>query len=81
MSAACGILPIEKAEQLFFSESPARQAKAKAFCDSCNMRSACLQMALDNQIEYGIFGGMTANEREVMLNEINSCFTSSGTTA
>lgn len=81
MSAACAILPIQEAEKLFFSESPIKQAKAKELCKSCTYTAECLQMALDNSIEYGIFGGMTVVEREAMLNEINSCFTDSGTKA
>lgn len=79
--AACAVISVEEAEKIFFSESATKQAKAKAFCNSCEMSAACLQMALDNRIEYGIFGGMTADEREAMLDEINSCFTNSGTQA
>lgn len=79
MAIACGTLDIPTAEKLFFSESATKQAKAKALCDICTERASCLQMALDNNIEYGIFGGMTANERKAMKNEIDSCFTDSGT--
>lgn len=41
-----------------------RQAeKAKSICASCPVRERCLQFALDNGLNYGIFGGMTEQER------------------
>jgi hypothetical protein len=33
--------------------------KAKAICKGCPVRAACLQMALDADIQYGIWGGLT----------------------
>ena len=75
----CAKMNPKDAEKIFFSEVPARQAKALAMCGECTIRSRCLQLALDNEITYGIFGGMTASDREAMLNEINSCFQSAGT--
>jgi len=75
----CAAMEIADAEKLFFSSSIVKQAKAIAMCGECGIRISCLQVALDNQIEYGIFGGTTAKDRMVMINEINSCFTSAGT--
>jgi WhiB family transcriptional regulator, redox-sensing transcriptional regulator len=37
--------------------------KAKAICKGCPVRAACLQMALDADIQYGIWGGLTEHER------------------
>lgn len=79
IKAACAEMKIEDAEKLFFSNVPAKQVKAIAMCNSCTMKTQCLQFALDNSIEYGIFGGMTSEDRMVMISEINSCFTSAGT--
>ena len=62
----CYEMPIREAEKLFFSELPSKVAKAKAICATCHMSKACLEMALQNNEEYGIFGGMTPEERKVM---------------
>ena len=75
----CAKMTPKNAEKIFFSKVPSIQAKALAMCAECTIRSKCLQLALDNEITYGIFGGMTASDREAMLNEINSCFQSAGT--
>ena len=62
--AAC---PDEDPE-LFFPLSDkgpaARQAdEAKAFCARCRVRVRCLEYALDNGVDHGIFGGLTETER------------------
>lgn len=37
--------------------------QAKAVCNRCSLRDACLDYALDNGEDYGIWGGMTEKER------------------
>jgi WhiB family redox-sensing transcriptional regulator len=51
---------------LFFSELKSKVAKAKAICDSCPVKQKCLEFALSNEEEFGIFGGTTPQERKVM---------------
>lgn len=42
----------------------ARQAaQAKAVCARCGVRSECLTDAVDSGLEFGVFGGLTENER------------------
>jgi WhiB family redox-sensing transcriptional regulator len=42
----------------------ARQAdRAKAVCARCPVRTECLDYALDNGLDHGIFGGATETER------------------
>ena len=53
--------------ELFFSKLESKVAKAKALCGSCAVADKCLQFALDTEIEFGIFGGTTPQERKVML--------------
>jgi WhiB family redox-sensing transcriptional regulator len=60
-------MPLAEADKLFFSESPKRIAMAKDLCASCPITAKCLQFALDEEIEFGIFGGSTPQERKVML--------------
>ncbi len=63
----CASIPLKEADKLFFSESPKRIAIAKAMCAECPIVNTCLQFALDEVIEFGIFGGTTPQERKVML--------------
>jgi WhiB family transcriptional regulator, redox-sensing transcriptional regulator len=57
--------------ELFFPVSEigpgARQAdRAKAVCARCPVRTACLEYALDNGLDHGIFGGTTETERRAL---------------
>lgn len=45
----------------------AEQNKAKQLCATCPVRAECLAEALDNQIEWGVWGGMTERERRALL--------------
>ena len=45
----------------------AAQNRAKAICMSCSVRTECLADALDNRIEFGVWGGMTERERRALL--------------
>ena len=45
----------------------AEQNKAKLVCSGCPVRTECLAEALDNQIEWGVWGGMTERERRALL--------------
>lgn len=45
----------------------AAQHEAKVVCQACVVRTECLADALDNRIEYGVWGGMTERERRALL--------------
>ncbi len=45
----------------------AAQNRAKAVCGGCGVRTECLADALDNRIEFGVWGGMTERERRALL--------------
>ena len=45
----------------------AAQNRAKQMCAGCPVRTECLAEALDNQIEWGVWGGMTERERRALL--------------
>ncbi len=45
----------------------AEQNKAKLMCKGCPVRTECLAEALDNQIEWGVWGGMTERERRALV--------------
>ncbi|UMG93940.1 WhiB family transcriptional regulator [Nocardioides sp. TF02-7] len=55
----------EQPDELFVRG--AEQNKAKLVCSGCPVRTECLAEALDNQIEWGVWGGMTERERRALL--------------
>ena len=44
--------------ELFFSEIPSDLAAAQALCGDCEVRVRCLEYALENAIEWGVWGGV-----------------------
>jgi hypothetical protein len=46
-----------------------REAKAKAICAGCPVRAGCLEYALDTREAYGIWGGLTEDERRALLRQ------------
>jgi WhiB family redox-sensing transcriptional regulator len=45
----------------------AAQNRAKQLCMGCPVRTECLGEALDNRIEWGVWGGLTERERRALL--------------
>lgn len=45
----------------------AAQNRVKAICVGCSVRTECLADALDNRVEFGVWGGMTERERRALL--------------
>jgi WhiB family redox-sensing transcriptional regulator len=46
-----------------------RQHDAKSICFECEVRMDCLAEALDNRIEWGVWGGLTERERRTVLRQ------------
>jgi WhiB family redox-sensing transcriptional regulator len=53
------------AEDLFVRG--ARQREARDFCRTCPVRTECLAHALDQRVEFGVWGGMTERQRRALL--------------
>ena len=47
----------------FFPEPGSSVREAKRICGMCEMRSACLEYALDNDERFGVWGGLSEKER------------------
>jgi WhiB family redox-sensing transcriptional regulator len=62
LQAACGD---EAPDSLFVSG--AAQHRAKSVCKGCPVRTECLADALDNRVEFGVWGGLTERERRALL--------------
>jgi WhiB family transcriptional regulator, redox-sensing transcriptional regulator len=45
------------------------QRKAVAICRNCPVIAECLADALDHQVEFGVWGGMTERQRRALLKE------------
>ncbi len=45
----------------------AAQRSARAVCGKCQVKLECLADALDNRVEFGVWGGMTERERRALL--------------
>lgn len=45
----------------------AEQNRVKQRCQGCPVRTECLADALDNRVEFGVWGGMTERERRALL--------------
>jgi WhiB family redox-sensing transcriptional regulator len=52
-----------RVHRYYFSDKLDDQAVAKRVCAGCPVRRACLDYAITNRIELGIWGGMTEKER------------------
>ena len=53
------------AEGLFVTG--AAQREVQGFCRACPVRTECLAYALDQRIEFGVWGGMTERQRRALL--------------
>jgi len=49
---------------LWFPDMGGRSPQAKAICAVCAVREPCLAWAVDNREPYGIWGGLSADERK-----------------
>lgn len=60
--------PCMESPELFFANDryPEDIKAAKKMCGTCDVRLACLQLALDNREQHGIWGGFTEVERARM---------------
>ena len=65
LGAACLQLPAAIAGADFFPENRRSEGAklAKQFCGVCQVRQQCLRFALDNDEQYGIWGGTDPRER------------------
>lgn len=56
---ACRRLPVE----MFFPPVEQEADEAKAICASCAVQQPCLEFALASSEPFGIWGGLTSQER------------------
>ncbi|QBE48537.1 WhiB family transcriptional regulator [Leucobacter triazinivorans] len=55
--------------EAFFPEKGGSTREAKRICESCEVRSECLEYALENDERFGIWGGLSERERRKLRKE------------
>lgn len=55
--------------EAFFPEKGGSTREAKRICDGCEVRSECLEYALENDERFGIWGGLSERERRKLRRE------------
>lgn len=66
-NAACKAHPL--ADDIFYPGQGTSARAAKELCYSCPVQRACLEWALDNNEQDGIWGGLGINARKKILAE------------
>ena len=54
---------------IFYPETDEEAEVAKAVCDSCGVRVACLEHALASREKQGVWGGATERERRRIVRQ------------
>lgn len=61
---------------IFFPQNSEQSAMARSICNECSVKRECLKYAMDNDIVYGVWGGLgeqarrTLKTRKVPLDEL-----------
>ena len=55
--------------EAFFPEKGGSTRDAKKICDSCEVRGECLKYALENEEQFGVWGGLSAKERRKLKDQ------------
>jgi WhiB family redox-sensing transcriptional regulator len=55
--------------EIFFPERGGSSKAARAVCNKCTVRSQCLEYALNNKEQFGIWGGTSERERRRLRRE------------
>jgi WhiB family redox-sensing transcriptional regulator len=61
--AACRTIPVE----LFFPPAEQEADDAKLICEACSVREPCLEFAIAAGERFGIWGGLTPQERRSLV--------------
>jgi WhiB family transcriptional regulator, redox-sensing transcriptional regulator len=61
--AACRTIPVE----LFFPPAEQEADDAKSVCDACTVKDPCLEFAITAGERFGIWGGLTPQERRSLV--------------
>ena len=57
----------DKSPSIFFPSDGVGVEAARRVCDGCPVKDQCLNYALDNRIDHGVWGGTSERERRRIL--------------
>lgn len=57
---------------MFFAVGDGQEEQAKAVCRRCPVRWECLTYALETRQRHGVWGGLTAEERVLLIRKIRA---------
>jgi WhiB family redox-sensing transcriptional regulator len=57
--------------EIFFPERGGSSKLARAVCSKCEVKTKCLEYALNNKEQFGIWGGTSERERRKLRRERN----------
>ena len=66
-----GALCAQTDPEAFFPEKGSSVRNPKEVCKECDVREACLEYALQNNEEFGVWGGLSAKERKKLRTSRN----------
>lgn len=55
--------------ECFFPRKGGSTRPAKTVCRGCDVKSDCLQYAIENEINWGVWGGLSERERRPLKHE------------
>jgi WhiB family redox-sensing transcriptional regulator len=55
--------------EVFFPSDGVGVERAKAICKDCTVAYYCLEYALENRIDHGVWGGASERQRQRLLRE------------
>ncbi|UCR74434.1 WhiB [Mycobacterium phage Ritam007] len=58
--------------EVFFPENGVNATSAKKICKDCEVRAQCLQWALENDEQFGVFGGLSPHERRPLRKAVKA---------
>ena len=56
----------------FFVRGAVQAKQAIRVCDRCTVRDACLEYALDHEVDFGVWGGLTERQRRARIRQLAS---------
>lgn len=64
--------PSDVDPDIWYSDARRKQRQAKAACAACPLQQQCLRQALVEGEEWGIWGGLTTEERDRLKERLSS---------
>lgn len=57
----------DRETEIFFVRGAAKARRAQNICGNCPVRQECLEYAIAEEIEFGVWGGLTERQRRALL--------------